>query len=1017
MKNKIYITILIFLFSILALNAQSNYYYYYKGQKVYLTLDKTLLNISAGENLQKSSVTPLNFKDFNLEIDNSNSQLQKNAKLEFQSIPSDIEFLQKINSLKQNVNINNVSLYFKRTNAPSIGTSKYFYIKLKNENDFATLQQIAIQKNVQIVKQVPYMPNWYILSLNKTTIGNSIDLTNYFYETGLFADVDPAFMFNFRNSCTNDTNFGSLWGLNNSANPNIDINACQAWTLSQGSGVKVAVLDQGIHTIHNDLAGNISSLSFNSQTGTSPSVYSGASHGTHVAGTIGAIKDNNLQVVGVAPLSKIMPVSHSLNLTPNISAELASGISWAYQNGADVINNSWGDQGGQYYNQLHSTILENAITSAMTIGRNNKGTLIVFAAGNWAVNNPVMDYPATFSDDIITVGAITNVGQRSIFNSSQGSGYGSKLDIVAPGSNILSTLPNNSTGNNSGTSMASPHVTGLVALILSANPCLTSQQVRDIIEQTSQKVGGYSYTITAGRPNGTWNNEMGYGLIDAYAAVQMAQSMGSATLDLYVKDSQADTGTEPNTVTQYMWTSEDIWVRNYADNGLNHQNPDYSANGNPNYVYVRVKNKSCITSTGNEQLKVYWAKAGTSLSWPTNWNGSTFPTGQLLGQHYGTVNIPVLQAGQEVILQFPWVVPNPNDYTSINSEPWHFCLLARVEALNDPMAVAETSDLNSNVRNNNNIAWKNVTVVDVLANNFSGVVSVGNPYNHPHTFFLELVKEDLETGKPIFEEAEVGLKMDQTLYNAWERGGKEAQLLDATLDEKRKVVKGNNVILDNIAFNPNEIGTLNVSFNFLTKELTDKTKFVYHVIQKDAVTGAVIGGETYVINKEPRTIFVADAGGDKEVDKNEPITISASQISEPAIYNWYDSNGNLVFTGKDLTIATQVATKYKLEVIATADGFKDYSEVEVNLKPSVLSTIAPNPATNNVTIGYKLNEVGSAYLMIIGGYGTIGTSNNYILDLNSSETNINISNYPNGFYTVALVCNGQIVDAKTLIKQ
>jgi hypothetical protein len=69
--------------------------------------------------------------------------------------------------------------------------------------------------------------------------------------------------------------------------------------------------------------------------------------------------------------------------------------------------------------------------------------------------------------------------------------------------------------------------------------------------------------------------------------------------------------------------------------------------------------------------------------------------------------------------------------------------------------------------------------------------------------------------------------------------------------------------------------------------------------------------------------------------------------------------------GKDITIATNVAKKYKLEVIATADGFKDYSDVEVNLKPSILSTIAPNPATNNVTIGYKLNEVGSAYLMII----------------------------------------------------
>jgi hypothetical protein len=89
----------------------------------------------------------------------------------------------------------------------------------------------------------------------------------------------------------------------------------------------------------------------------------------------------------------------------------------------------------------------------------------------------------------------------------------------------------------------------------------------------------------------------------------------------------------------------------------------------------------------------------------------------------------------------------------------------------------------------------------------------------------------------------------------------------------------------------------------------------------------------------------------------------------------------------------------------------------VNIKPSILSNISPNPSSDNVIVGYKLNEVGSAYLMIIGGYGTIGTSNNYIIDINSTETNINISTYPNGFYTVALVCNGKIVDAKTLIKQ
>ena len=1022
MKNKIYIFIITFLVFQFG-NAQSNFYYYYKGNKVFLELDKSKVNIITNQNFNIVETSNIGLKNYILEQDEVLTT-NKLAKTEFISEPSTIEFYQKLNLLKSKPNIKGLGLYFKRNGTTSIGTSNFFYVKLKSLNDFQILQNFCLQNNVQIVKQVPFMPEWYILSTTNSQF-TSLELSNQFFESTLFADVDPAFMFNFRNNCTNDTNFGSLWGLNNSSNPSIDINACQAWNITQGANVKVAVLDQGIHTTHNDLAGNISTISFNAQTGTSPSVFNGASHGTHVAGTIGAIKDNNLQVVGVAPQSQIIPVSHSLSLTPNISAELASGISWAYQNGADVINNSWGDQGGQFYNQLHSSILENAIINAMTLGRNNKGTLIVFVSGNFGVSSPIMDYPATFNDNIVTVGSINSNGQRSIFNPSRGSGYGVKLDIVAPGSNILSTMPNNQTGNNSGTSMASPHVAGVCALILSINPCLTGQQVRDIIEQTAQKVGSYSYTTTAGRPNGTWDDEMGYGLVDAHAAVLMAQSMGSATLDLYVKDSQDDTGAEPNTVTQYMWTSDNIWVRNNNDNGLTHENPDYSALGNPNYVKVRVINKSCVASTGNEQLKLYWAKASTALAWPQNWDGSldvynpnynqNFP----LGGEVGTLTIPILQPGQETIVTFPWQVPNPNHYTNINPEPWHFCLLTRIISNVDTMTFPETWDVNTNTRNNNNIAWKNVTVVDVLPNNVvnpGGVVAVGNPFNHNHNFFLELEVADLETGKPIYQEAEVGIKMDDVLFNAWERGGKEAQLLDPTTEEKRKIVKGNNVIVDNISFNANEIGTLRLDFNFLTKELTDKTNYAYHVIQKDAETGQVIGGETFIINKNPRPVFEAEAP-DKEVDLNQAITISAEDINEPAIYNWYDNAGNLIYQGKDLQVANAVAEKFKLEVIATSDGFKDYKEVEVTLKPSTLENIAPNPATNNVLVSYKINGASSAYLMVIGYYGSNGTSNNYILDTNSSETNLNVSNYASGFYTVALVVNGVIVDAKTLIKQ
>jgi subtilisin family serine protease len=1027
MKNKLFLSIFFFLFCFLLINAQSNHFYYYKGQKIFLTLDKKQVSIITNSQFEKNSISNLNILDFQLENINS----QKIADIEFINEPSDIEFYQKYNALKSNSNIDYVNLFFKRGDGiPSIGISNIFYIKLKNQNDYSFLQEHATLKNAQIINQVPFMPLWYMLKINPNSVKNTLTITTEFWETNLFEDIDPGFLFDFNNepinidnptpnnvqsNCTNDTNFSALWGLNNSSNPIIDINVCQAWGISEGLGIKVAVVDNGIEKTHGDLFSNIDSLSFDMNTLTSPSAVPDFFHGTHVAGTIAAIKNNNLKVVGVSPLSKLMDVSHNGLLIPNQAAfEHASGISWAWQNGADVINCSWGDQNGIYYSVFHSTILENSISNAMSLGRNGKGSVVVFASGNWGG----IDYPGNFHPDIITVGAIDQGGQRAIFTGSQQSAYGVKLDVVAPGKDILSTSINNAIYISNGTSFAAPHVSGIAALILSLNPCLTQQQVATIIETTSQKVGGYSYSTYSNRPNGSWHNEVGYGLVDAYASVVMAQQMNTATLDLMVKDGIDDIGNEPNNISQYMWASTDIWVRNQPDAIEEHQNPEYSATI-PNYAYVRVTNKSCVSSTGNEQLKLYWAKAGTSLDWPNSWNGQNyFPTPnntKLLGAPIGTVTIPTLQAGQETILEIPFPVPNPNDYSFAGSDQWHFCLLARIEATNDPLN--ETSNLYTNVQNNNGIAWKNISVVDLVANVTNGTIAVGNPFNEPHTFFIELIKEDLETGQPIYDEAEVSIKMDEVLYDAWVRGGKLAQQIDSTLEEKRKIVKGNNVLINNIAFNANEIGILDLNFNFLTEELTEKSKFVYHVIQKDALTGEIIGGETYVIKKQSRAVFEADAGGNKDVDKNEPITISATELSEPAIYNWYDSEGNLIFTGKDLTIATQVATKYKLEVIATTDGFKDYTEVDINLKPSVLNTISPNPSSNNVTITYKLNEVNSAYIMIIGSYGTSNSSNNYILDLNSSETTIDISNYSNGFYTVALICNGQIIDAKTLVKQ
>lgn len=920
-------------------------------------------------------------------------------------------------------------LYYKKSETSSIGTSNILYVKLKKESDISILNQKSLEKKFKINHQNRFMPLWYELSLKKETVETSIELTNYLFETGLFDAIDPAFMFDFKQSavvdppCSNDEQFGELWGLNNSVNPDIDMNACQAWTITEGAGINVAIVDTGIQKDHIDLFSNIHPESFDTcfGQGSSPS-QNYFPHGTMVAGTIAAIKNNNLMVTGIAPQSKVMDISNKLALSIHQSEQLANGINWAWQNGAHIINNSWGDQGGVYFNLFYSQILEQAIQNSLMLGRNGLGCVVTFSSGN----HTNIDYPAYVFPEILCVGGIDRFGIRTNDSSLPSfSAYGPSLDVVAPGTYIVSTTNGDDIDLATGTSLASPYIAGVAALILSVNPCLSNKQVNSIIEKTAQKVGNYTYIETTARPNGAWNNELGYGLVDAYAAVQLAQAMNSPTLDLMVRDGNDDFGIQPNTTSQVVWNSPDIWVRNQND-GIaiqEHQNPKYYSDGNSNFIYVRITNKSCVASTGDELVKLYLAleRFQTFFNWPSSWS-PILPIGH--------VTIPVILPGKEVILTIPWTVPNPSSFPSNSysvDRSNSFSLLSRIESSIDTMTFPETGTVAgvtsngklrfyANVKNNNNIAWKNLIKIDLANGNKSGFLTLTNTTNQIQNSYLELIKEDSETGKPIYEEAEVSVKMDDILYNAWERGGKLAQQLDTTLDEKKKIVKGNNVILDNISLNPNEAGTLQIDFNFLTQELTNKNNYIYNVFQKDKQTGQIMGGATFEIKKETRSIFIADAGETKNVDKNEPITISASQINEPVIYNWYNTDGTLVFTGKDLRISTEVAKKYKLEVIATADGFKDYAEVEVLLKPSILSTISPNPVSNNVTISYKINELESAYLMILGSYGTTNSSNNYILDVNSSETNINISNYPNGFYTVALVCNGQIIDVKTLIK-
>lgn len=271
------------------------------------------------------------------------------------------------------------------------------------------------------------MPLWFVLSCTKLSNGNAMEMANRFYDTNLFQYAEPDLMVDDLLNCTNDTYFSNQWGLRNTGQYDgtngVDIKACDAQTLSTGTGITVAVVDQGIELNHPDLVANIHPLNFDTETGSSPSIVRG-NHGVACAGIIGASGNNAIGIRGVAPNARLMSISNSLEAAPMSRIKRGEGINWAVQNGADIISNSWGSS-------VQYQIIDDAITNALVNGRNGRGCIVLFASGN---DNRAVNYPANSNPNILIVGAISPCGQRKSPTSCDGEGwgsnYGSQLDVA-----------------------------------------------------------------------------------------------------------------------------------------------------------------------------------------------------------------------------------------------------------------------------------------------------------------------------------------------------------------------------------------------------------------------------------------------------------------------------------------------------------------------------------------------------------------------------------------------------------
>jgi thermitase len=321
-------------------------------------------------------------------------------------------------------------------------------------------------------------------------------------------------------STPNDPRFGELWGLNNTGSNDsgssrngvegADIGAMEVWDLTRGSReVRVAVIDTGVDYRHPDLAANmwVNEAEQNGEEGVDDDnngfvddihgydfanndgdPLDGHGHGTHCSGTIGAVHNNETGVAGVMNDVTIVAVKFLSDGGSGTTANAIKAIDYATTLDVDIMSNSWG--GGGF-----SEDLKNAIVRA-----SEKGIIFTAAAGNSASDNDSRPhYPSNYDvENIVSVAAHGSDDTLASFSC-----YGSTtVHIAAPGQRILSTVKNGGYSSYSGTSMATPHVSGALGLLVAHEGRIPHAEMRERLMQTSEPIRAYRRkTISGGRLN------------------------------------------------------------------------------------------------------------------------------------------------------------------------------------------------------------------------------------------------------------------------------------------------------------------------------------------------------------------------------------------------------------------------------------------------------------------------------------------------------------------------------------
>ena len=531
-----------------------DHYINYQGNKLYMNKVDNFIAVKFKDNTPGSemnrvnnTISPLvkNRNDFSASSKMNNFYSVSVIELKDKALESPFAIDNIRQSLRNYSNVQYIGSAYKYNDKVLHLSLGEIIVKFKKNVSRFDIDNLNRLYNSAIIEQVTGFENTYLISIDPNSTDDVFDASNKYAITQFVEFAHPNFLRTgmllevennngsdmHQNSSSsdalipNDTLNPRMWNLNNTGNnipqnvqgtPGCDMNMFNAWDITTGNpNVMIAIVDTGIDTNHTDLRPNLCDRAFwydaydNDQ-----KPYDEYYHGTGVSGITSAAGNNIAGNAGIAFSSQVMPVRVFGPAPAGFTTDLilAKGLNWAWQHGACVINCSWG--GG-----IPGSLVTFAIQNAVNFGRNGKGTVVFGGSGN--SDTSIVLYPASMPE-VIGVGGLSPCFQRKSRVSCDNNGgfqdwgacYGEGMELVAPCTFIGTTeLGGGWCVCGNGTSDSSPMAAGVAALMLSKNINLSGDSVKIIMEKFARKVGNYSYNVQ--KENGMWNNEMGYGMIDA----------------------------------------------------------------------------------------------------------------------------------------------------------------------------------------------------------------------------------------------------------------------------------------------------------------------------------------------------------------------------------------------------------------------------------------------------------------------------------------------------------------------